>query len=141
MSRVYLEYSWGSISRCKCSWQRDLIYVTNNKIKEDIIMKKLKPVHDKIIVKPLQKDDTDEVTESGIILPDIVNQGTLVDGEIIGISEGMYSANGELIPSLFKVGDIVLYSKHNNSQEYNLNGENLLIMSQNEVLSLLEEEE
>ena len=104
-------------------------------------MKKLKPVHDKIIVKPLQKDDTDEVTESGIILPDIVNQGTLVDGEIIGISEGMYSANGELIPSLFKVGDIVLYSKHNNSQEYNLNGENLLIMSQNEVLSLLEEEE
>ena len=52
----------------------------------------------------------------------------------------MYSATGTLIPVVCKVGDTILYSKHNSGQEYKLNGEDLVILSQNEVLSILVEE-
>jgi co-chaperonin GroES (HSP10) len=50
----------------------------------------------------------------------------------------MYSANGTLIPIVVNVGDTVLYNKHAHTQEYKLNGEEHVIMSINEVLSVLE---
>ena len=50
----------------------------------------------------------------------------------------MYSANGTLIPIVVNVGDIILYNKHAHAQEYKLNGEEHIIMSVNEVLSVLE---
>ena len=99
---------------------------------------RLKPVNDKIVVKPV-KDDEEHVTESGLILPDTVKDGGLLEGEVISVGEGMYSANGTKIPIIVDTGDTILYGKHNSGQEYKLNGENVLIMSQNEVLSIVEE--
>tara|TARA_Y100000310_G_scaffold215383_1_gene216328 strand:+ start:94 stop:399 length:306 start_codon:yes stop_codon:yes gene_type:complete len=98
---------------------------------------KLKPVNDKIVVKPNEKND-EEVTDSGIILPDTVDQGKLLDGEVIAVGEGMYSANGTLIPVVVNVGDTILYNKHAQTHEYKLDDETLVIMSVNEVLSILE---
>tara|TARA_A100001011_G_scaffold214767_1_gene222815 strand:+ start:148 stop:450 length:303 start_codon:yes stop_codon:yes gene_type:complete len=99
---------------------------------------KLRPVMDKIVVK--QKDDSeDTVTESGLILPDTVSDGTLCEGTVISTGKGIYSVNGTLIPTVVDVGDTILYSKNNGGQEYKLNGEELMIMSQNEVLSILED--
>ena len=102
-------------------------------------MKKLKPVHDKIIVKPIEKDGNEDVTESGIILPDSVSGGKLIEGEVISVSEGMYTQSGDIIPLMVKAGDIVLYHSQHRSQEHKLNGEEVLIMSQNEVLSIIKE--
>ena len=101
---------------------------------------KLKPVNDKIVVKPNEKNE-EEVTESGIILPDTVQDGMLLEGEVIAAGHGMYSANGTLIPIVVEVGDTILYNKHAQTQEYKLNGEDVIIMSQNEVLSVLYEDE
>ena len=99
---------------------------------------RLKPVNDKIVVRP--NDTKDEaVTESGIILPDIVDQGKLIEGEVVAVGEGMYSANGTLIPVICEVGDTILYNQHAQVHEYGLNGENLVIMSVNEVLSILKD--
>ena len=98
---------------------------------------KLKPVNDKIVVRPKEKNK-EEKTESGIILPDTVQDGILLEGEVVAASEGMYSANGTLIPIVVNVGDIILYNKHAHAQEYKLNGEEHIIMSVNEVLSVLE---
>ena len=95
---------------------------------------KLKPVNDKIVVKPNQKKD-EEVTESGILLPDTVDSGKLMEGEVVSVGKGMYSANGTLIPVVVNVGDTILYNKHAQIHEYN--DENI-IMSVNEVLSILE---
>ena len=100
---------------------------------------RLKPVNDKIVVKPKQKKD-EEVTESGIILPDTVDQGKLLEGEVIAVGQGMYSTTGTLIPVVVKTGETILYSKHGMAQEYKLNGEDVVIMSQNEVLSILEDD-
>ena len=95
---------------------------------------KLKPVNDKIVVKPNEKNEED-VTESGIILPDTVDQGKLLEGEVVSVGKGMYSASGTLIPVVVDVGDTILYNKHAQVHEY---GDNV-IMSVNEVLSVLEE--
>ena len=96
---------------------------------------KLKPVNDKIVVKPKTKKD-EEVTESGILLPDTVDQGKLMEGEVVAVGKGMYSASGTLIPIVVDVGDKILYNKHAQLHEYD---DDLVIMSVNEVLSVLEE--
>ena len=95
---------------------------------------KLKPVNDKIVVKPLTKGE--EVTEGGILLPDTVDQGKLQEGEVVAVGQGMYSANGTLIPVVCDVGDKILYNKHAQVHEYN---DDNIIMSVNEVLSIVEE--
>ena len=51
-------------------------------------MKKLRPVHDKIVVKSLEKDGNEDVTESGIILPDSVSVWKLLEGKVISVSDG-----------------------------------------------------
>ena len=89
---------------------------------------KLRPVNDKIVVKKMSK--VEEVTEAGILLPDTVDQGKLMEGEVVAIGEGMFSANAVRIPVVCEVGDKILYNKHAQTHEY---GE-YLIMSQNEVL-------
>jgi len=100
---------------------------------------KLRPINDKIVVKPKTKPD-EQKTESGIILPDTVDGGTLLEGEVIAASHGAYSMTGELIPTTVKKGDVILYSSHASVQEHKLNGENIVIMSQNEVLTIVEDE-
>ena len=95
---------------------------------------KLKPVNDKIVVKPNQKKD-EEVTESGILLPDTVDSGKLMEGEVVSVGKGMYSASGTLIPVVVDVGETVLYNKHAQVHEY----DDYVIMSVNEVLSVVED--
>ena len=73
---------------------------------------KLRPVHDKIVVKPLNKKET-EMTESGIILPDTVQDGMLLEGEVIAAGNVIYSSTGDAIPIVVEVGDKILYNKQN----------------------------
>ena len=95
---------------------------------------KLKPVNDKIVVKKQSKEE--EVTEAGILLPDTVDQGKLLEGEVVAVGDGMYSANGTLIPVVCDVGDTILYNKHAQLHEYD---DEHVIMSVNEILSIVKE--
>ena len=96
---------------------------------------KLKPVNDKIVVKPNKKNE-EEVTESGILLPDTVDSGKLMEGEVVAVGKGMYSASGTIIPVVVNVGDKILYNKHAQLHEYD---DDLVIMSVNEVLSIVKD--
>ena len=98
---------------------------------------KLKPVNDKIVVKPHNPKE-EQVTEGGILLPDTVNQGALNEGTVVAVSKGMYSAQGTLIPMVVKKDDVILYSKHYSGAEHKVDGETYIIMSQNDVLSVTE---
>ena len=99
---------------------------------------KLKPVNDKIVVKTKSKEE--EVTEGGILLPDTVDQGKLMEGEVVAVGNGMYSASGTLIPVVVNVGETILYNKHAQTHEYKTtDGEELVIMSINEVLSIVKD--
>ena len=99
---------------------------------------RLKPVNDKIVVKPMTKKD-DHITEGGIILPDTAQNGALTEGEVVAVGEGMYSMSGTLIPVVVDVGDTILYNKNAQKAEHKIDGEDYILMSVNEVMSIVRE--
>jgi len=100
---------------------------------------RLKPVNDKIVVKTKKQGDVQK-TEGGIILPDTVTDGELIEGKVMAASDGMYSATGTMIPLVVKEGDTVLYSKHAATSDHTIDGEDYILMSVNEVMSVVEGE-
>ena len=101
---------------------------------------RLKPVNDKIVVKPTE-DKNDNVTDGGIILPDTVQDGGLLEGKVVAASRGMYSAQGTLIPLVVNEGDTILYNKNAQKAEHKIDGEDYILMSVNEVMSIVEDED
>ena len=98
---------------------------------------RLKPVNDKIVVKPIENKE--EMTSGGIILPDTVQDGTLAEGEVVAVGDGMYSASGTLIPVICDVGDTILYNKNAQKAEHKIDGETYILMSVNEVMSIVKD--
>ena len=99
---------------------------------------RLKPVNDKIVVKP-NENKQEERTAGGIILPDTVQDGTLVEGTVVAVGEGMYSASGTLIPVVVNVDDTILYNKNAMKAEHTIDGETYILMSVNEIMSIVKE--
>jgi chaperonin GroES len=91
---------------------------------------KLQPLGDRILVKPLAKE---EVTRGGIVLPDTVKEKPQ-EGEVIAVGAGKRSEKGEVIPMDLKVGDIVLYAKYGGT-EVKLEGEEYMILRESDVLA------
>ena len=101
---------------------------------------RLKPVNDKIVVKPSEKNN-EEKTVGGIILPDTVQDGALIEGKVVAVGDGMYSASGTLIPVICDVGDTILYNKNAHKSEHTMDGETYILMSVNEVMAIVKEQE
>ena len=99
---------------------------------------RLKPVNDKIVVKP-KEEKSENVTDSGIFIPDTVQDGGLLEGKVVAVGEGMYSMSGKLIPIAVSEGDTILYGKHAQKSEHKIDGEEYIIMSVNEVMSIVED--
>ena len=97
---------------------------------------RLKPVNDKIVVKESEKNK-EEKTAGGIILPDTVQDGTLSEGKVVAASDGMYSSTGTIIPLVVSEGDTVLYNKNTLKAEHTIDGEEYILMSVNEVMSIV----
>ena len=97
---------------------------------------RLKPVNDKIVVKESEKNN-EEKTAGGIILPDTVQDGSLLEGKVMAVGDGMYSASGTLIPVICDVGDTILYNKNAMKAEHTIDGETYILMSVNEVMSIV----
>ena len=98
---------------------------------------RLKPVNDKIVVKP--NKNKEEKTVGGIILPDTVQVGTLIEGKVVAASDGMYSATGTMIPLVVSKGDTILYNKNAQKVEHKIDGEDYILMSVNEVMSIVKD--
>ena len=97
---------------------------------------RLQPVNDKLVVKVNEKK-SDEKTVSGIILPDSVGE-KCIEAEVIAVSLGMYTTTGATVPPICDVGDTIIYDDMAQSpKEYKFEGEEYVIMSQNEILSIL----
>lgn len=87
----------------------------------------MKPIADRVIVKPAPAD---EKTKGGLIIPDTAKEKPQ-RGEIIAVGPGK---EGNLMT--VQVGDIVLYGKYS-GQEINLEGEDYLIMREDDILVVL----
>jgi len=97
----------------------------------------LKPIDARIVVK---KATREEQTESGIILPDTVNeQGQTATGEVLAVGPGSRSLTGELMPMSIKAGDSIIYVKFGGT-EVEHNGEDLIVLAEKDVIAVVEED-
>ena len=93
----------------------------------------LKPLEDRIVVKP---GDAEETTASGLVIPDTAKEKPQ-QGEVIAVGEGRWDEDGEKrIPMDIKVGDTVVYSKYGGT-EISSGGQDLLILSARDVLAIV----
>lgn len=97
-------------------------------------MAKLRPLYDKIVVKRFEEQE--QRTASGIIIPDTAKEKPQV-GEVVAVGEGKLLQNGQQVSPKVKPGDKVVFNKYAGT-EVELEGEKLLIMSEDEVLAILE---
>ena len=94
---------------------------------------KLHPLEDRIVVRP---DVAEATTASGLVIPDTAKEKPS-QGEITAVGPGGRDESGKLIPIDLKVGDIVLFGKWSGT-EVKLDGEDLLIMKESDILGVLE---
>ena len=94
---------------------------------------KLKPLGDRLIVKPL---DEEETTASGIVLPDTAKEKPQ-KGEVLAVGDGARGDNGERIPLDVSEGDKVLYSKYGGT-EVKVDGDDLLVLRESDVLAVVQ---
>ena len=92
----------------------------------------VKPLSDRIVVKPAPAE---EKTASGIILPDTAQEKPQI-GTIMAVGPGKTSDTGDLVKMSLKKGDKVLYGKYSGT-EVNIDGEDLLIMKESDILATL----
>ena len=94
---------------------------------------KLKPLGARVVVKAL---DREEKTNTGIYLPDTAKEKPQ-EGKILAVGPGDSDENGKRVPVDLKEGDKVLFQKYAGT-EFKLDGEELLILSEKDVLALIE---
>ena len=94
---------------------------------------KFKPLQDRVLVKRLEEK---EVKKGGIIIPDTAKEKP-IQGEIIAVGPGRKDDEGKVIKMAVKVGDKVLFGKYSGT-EVKLDGEEFLIMKEDEILGTLE---
>lgn len=92
----------------------------------------LTPLHDRVLVR---RTEGDEKTAGGLIIPDSAKEKP-AEGEIVSCGEGARKDSGELIPMAVKTGDRVLFGKWSGT-EVSVDGEDLLMMKESDILGLL----
>ena len=92
----------------------------------------VRPLHDRIIVRRLEEG---EQKIGGIIVPDTAKEKPQ-QGEVIAAGEGKLNDEGKRVPLDVKAGDRILFGKYT-SQEIKLDGEEYLIMREDEVLAVV----
>lgn len=95
---------------------------------------KIRPLGDRVVVKPIQRE---EVTKSGIVLPDTAKEKPQ-RGQVIAIGPGRMTDEGKRLPMEVKVGDEVLFAKYAGT-ELKIDEEDYLILSEKDILAILTE--
>ena len=95
---------------------------------------KLKPLGDHIIVKPIVQN---EITKSGIVLPETVDKEKPEKGEVVAVGSGKLLDNGQKASLTVKVGDKVMFKKYS-PDEVKVDGVEYLIISEGDILAILE---
>jgi chaperonin GroES len=93
---------------------------------------KLKPLGDRLIVKPI---DEEETTASGIVLPDTAKEKPQ-KGKVVAAGDGAIQEDGSRRPLDVAEGDEVLYSRYGGT-EVNVEGDDLLVLRESDVLAKL----
>ena len=93
----------------------------------------LRPLHDRVLVKRVEEK---EQIRGGIIIPDTAKEKPQ-EGEVVAVGQGKALDNGTKLEMALKVGDRILFGKYSGS-EIKLDGEEFLIMREDDVLGVIE---
>jgi chaperonin GroES len=91
---------------------------------------KLEPLGDRVIVKPIEREET---TKSGIVLPDTVKERPQ-EGEVLAAGPGRMTDDGKRIEMDIKKGDKVIYAKYGGT-EIKIDEEELIILRESDILA------
>ena len=94
---------------------------------------KFRPLHDRVVVKRVEEEGK---TKGGIIIPDTAKEKPQ-QGKVIAVGNGKSKDDGKRVPLDVKSGDTILFGKYS-GQEIKLDGEEYLIMREDEVLAVIE---
>ena len=93
----------------------------------------IRPLHDRIVVKRLEEQEN---KIGGLFIPDSAKEKPQ-EGEVASVGKGKRLEDGKLVPLDVQVGDRILFGKYSGS-DIKLDGEEYLIMREDEVLGILE---
>ena len=93
---------------------------------------KLTPLHDRILVRRIEEQET---VRGGIIIPDTAKEKPQ-EGEVIAVGKGKINEDGKVFPLDVKSGDRILFGKYAGT-EVKIDGEEFLIMKEDEVLGII----
>ena len=94
---------------------------------------KVRPLHDRIIVERLEEEEQEG---GGIIIPDTAKEKPQ-QGKVVAVGKGKVKDDGGIAPMDVKDGDTILFGKYS-GQEIKLDGEEYLIMREDEVLGVVD---
>jgi chaperonin GroES len=92
-----------------------------------------RPLHDRVLVRRVEAE---EKTAGGIIIPDTAKEKPQ-EGEVLAVGAGTRDESGKLVELDVKAGDRILFGKWSGT-EVRLNGEDLLIMKESDILGIVE---
>ena len=95
---------------------------------------KVQPLHDRLIVERIEEEGEQKV--GGIIIPDTAKEKPQ-QGKVIAAGKGKLKDDGSVTPLDVQAGDTVLFGKYS-GQEIKLDGEEFLIMREDEILGVIE---
>lgn len=93
----------------------------------------IKPLGDRVVVKPLEAEAK---TKGGIVLPDTAKEKPQ-EGKVVAVGKGKVLDNGSVQAPEVKVGDKVLYGKYSGNEITTKEGEELLIMREEDILAII----
>ena len=93
-----------------------------------------RPLQDRVLIRRIEQD---EKTAGGIIIPDTAKEKPM-EGEVVAVGPGARDETGKVQPLDLKSGDRVLFGKWSGT-EVKLNGEDLIIMKESDIMGIIEQ--
>ena len=95
---------------------------------------KIRPLYDRVVIRRKPEEET---TAGGIVLPGSAKEKPN-QGEVVAVGSGKVLENGQVRPIAVKVGDKVVFGQYAGSNTVEVDGEELIIMGENEIYAVVE---
>ena len=97
----------------------------------------IKPLHDRVVVRPLSDAEAGNVSAAGIIIPETAKQEKPEQGVVVAVGEGKWNEDGDKrIPVNVKAGDRVVFSKYG-YDEVKIKNQEYYIVSESSILGII----
>jgi len=93
----------------------------------------IRPLHDRAVIRRMEEE---RKSAGGIVIPDSATEKP-IRGEVVAVGHGKILENGDIRPMDIRVGDKVLFGKYAGT-EVKLNGEELLVMREDDIMAVVE---